>query len=1653
MPDRRDVDSISDIKRTRLSTYEGNSRRISQDAKMEESDRAEYTDRFVYELLQNAVDEIDNSEEKRIHFELADRVFRTANTGSEFDINNLDALSLITDTTKGLLDGDDSTIGHKGRGFLSVLGITDNPQVYSIAGIDAQYNDSKVEDLLQKRVPDADPVQRGQIPTMTIPFEADRSAAVDRLIEEGYQTVFQFPLLDDLPKARIVNALREKLDYETLACLPNLKEVTVETEADSFAYTICREPWEGEADAQIITVVKYGSQDTSQEPVGQRQYVFFERNELCPPEDPVGISDQLLEDIGTLRVSIGFRFFENTDEMVLGPITTTGQAYSEEGENSLRFPPIHVALPTEDISPIPALINGQFQVANARQRLNIPDRAVDENVKSVNTFLIEQLTDLIGAEVTRFVDETDTSIQMLLGCLDCRGSENTSGDDNDATSTERIATVFVTELRKELRDTPIIPRLEQTAAGESVSDREWVSPMEIVVPFTHEQRQVDDSNPELGQLVAMLHGPDRVEAADIEDSGWFPRRTLLDFDSTQILVALGAKQLDPAATPRLLGSIPDKRAVLQYTDTEDKVTVDPILHALGLTWLGFSDPNQRRNFKQACQENAVFPVGSQQTTSDGGRYYSHITKNDDQELFLPPERSVPSEKLDNVALFPFTLYYGTATASEPDPREAYLNGELEGLLGTIWDPNDFAFNDIYNKAIAPKLPGPRTPNPDNIIPDEEATIATLLFELAKGGTRTVYDASSPLPYESRSEEEYFKLSLLPLPIKGEDEWARAHEIYFGSEWQPEHATEYRIQELFEAAEVDQAAFLAPPETFGIDRSDQNSRREAKRFFRWFGVAEHIRPAPFFHPKAEQAFQQTKGLSPASDTVIDVGNETRFSSLGADSLNPAEWEEYRNLIYDRLEDRSEGGEDYYIRGINSLEYFDGLMRAAKTDSATANKLLGHIANWWDQLSAFADATLVLWTNKTFSISQRSNDTFYENEREAIGPNLWLWQLRREPWLETAHGRIPPEESWLLSEDETMTTFSISADDAYQLLLPIIIDKDIQDLFIDLPDLINRLDVREVLTQESITPADARAVTEAIVKLFDDGEPLDTETVSEIRSVYSQLIETLPGLTQGGEIDDEDWDPDVTGLGNIKLLCKVDNGFQFVQAANAYFVREPGEAEQYAALDVPIFIVRRSDTPRLAAYFAVNDLNQMISTEPNPGNDRQTMTADFCEDILSEVSPYLLCRLLATRRGSKQEDAARLSRFVDDLMFVESLEVKHRLEGDPNTNEIQNTREVFITEDDDGNKDTVFVVAEGEELMNQKHLQRVARALKRYLEYPDWESLYVLLQQGPDRHALVNHLKMTGAPYQDEVISKRKRALQHDGERNPVPEEYNTGVDRTPDESTEKTLDNDQTGRLDPGSGRTITSRGIDRDGPDVPSPDQLRGVGSREQVDPTSASDGPQDTTGTKGGTGGGNGGIHRHGGNVTGDYINKIDKFGMVTTMQAERDRLANAGCEDPDEYVWDIHTERLYNEAKSNEKPRQVLNQLEDKGVIGSPYPGFDILVISREDETLPERCIELKSSISKTRTPSITWNEWKSASTPELQDRYYLYVARELKTGKSGDATLLQIQNPFKTLNSRTRTRRTEEREVQVRLDQFDPDEGTITRQSIFWEGKNNH
>ncbi|MET8996236.1 DEAD/DEAH box helicase family protein [Amycolatopsis sp. NPDC004169] len=128
--DHEDPELVRWIEEHRVKTlkaYEADTLYLGEHANQEDSYRTGgYSRRQIIELVQNAADAQYNDQPGRIELRLVDGVMYCANEGQAFSRQGLEAVCHAF-----LSDKRDDAIGRFGLGFKSVLGITDNPAVFS----------------------------------------------------------------------------------------------------------------------------------------------------------------------------------------------------------------------------------------------------------------------------------------------------------------------------------------------------------------------------------------------------------------------------------------------------------------------------------------------------------------------------------------------------------------------------------------------------------------------------------------------------------------------------------------------------------------------------------------------------------------------------------------------------------------------------------------------------------------------------------------------------------------------------------------------------------------------------------------------------------------------------------------------------------------------------------------------------------------------------------------------------------------------------------------------------------------------------------------------------------------------------------------------------------------------------------------------------------------------------------------------------------------------------------------------------------------------------------------------------------------------------------------------------------------------------------
>lgn len=1569
--DQKGRDFLSSEREDRLQAYGHTPQDINAHYSDEGQIQADYHKRFAFELIQNADDAmVDVDREKTVRFEVRDGVLLVANTGRAINEDDVTALCTMSHTTKGLQEEQRASIGHKGRGFSSVLEITDRPQVYS-SGISFEFDRGRSREPIRKVVEEDEDWTFDQIdgiPLMRLPFPPEEVPnRVVELLNEGYNTVFRFPLKDDKVEADVVETI-SGLDRNTVLFLHELErlEINVEGRRDE-GWDIEREEKgidSDETDLKFVSVRHIGSSGASD---NKARFALFSRDKVEIGSHTGGIDENTWGDVKFTQLGLALRVDEREDGIHLTRLE--------------EKPFFHVFLPTEEWCPIPVLVNGAFHTAISRTSIN-----VTEDEDNYNGFLLGQVAELLATDVLDYVEGTATEVEEFIDCLDFTDVST------DNLERDLLKQRFISSIKSELEDVEFVPRLEKLQTGEILSDPGYASLSETVVPFYSHQQ------PKIAEVIARVYGNDLVDVEDLEASGWFPKTTLLEPNRAAILEGLGARKLHPDEVPVVLGAVPDEASPLyRYPEPEDELAVDPVLQVLIWIWKTISGRDEVvGDFKDACRASAVFPVGQ---LEEG--VVLHVAKGD-AAFYLPPRRELPDIQLSGIRFLTPPVYRPEVRVN-PE-RQSELVEELKPALEAIWDVKEFNFEEVVQDGVFPKLPSPQNPDAD----DSELRNIRVLDLLRRLAEESV-NPDKPLPYIER-DGTLHRLCLLPVPTR-DGEWQRAYQVYFGEDWQPESDDVGRGENLFEAAGVGQADYLTGPDALPgsveFDPEEESLYDEWKRFFRWLGVSPHIRLKPFFDPREQRRFKETNGIERP-----DQG------SLLA-RLNEDEWSEYQEHLRTALNTSGNQLKEYNkIYQLQGIEYFGQLVRAANIDNQVAERLFKHIAEWWNEgLRRFEHPLLA--TSDQSSWRRRNQNCPYEREKRSVGLNLWLWQLKKYSWCPSNQGRVNPEDVWLPTEN-VRQRFEI-----HDVVLLPVLSEDVLDAASEARDLMHTLGVRHEVTRTNFQPSDAAVIARTVAEMFrGEDDEVVARSLRQIKPAYRYLSELLPALDRATRnISDEDWQDAREDLSEIDVLARQGtDDFVFEPAQETYFVRSPDVLDRIPIEGIPVFVLQEDEAVRFGTYYGMKDLEGEAEADPSFIDDGEAdeKTEELVE-FLEEVAPFILCRLEAERPSQEliDQDINGMRSFLNELAIVDDIEVEYKFGGGPEATVIPSNPDFFLDRRGRGRTERPLpFVKNADEEEEQNRL--LARALCEFLEVSQFEGVITLLNAETDARRL-EYLKMAGAPSSlDEVEGKRQDLFEGDRGRLDFEFEFDRDgedVDLDEVEEDESAVERELRRRREQET----------RDHP-VYDAGELQIQGETITV--------LEEASGEGSGGGGGEPGEAGQGGavSVSQEYRSRVDKLGMSISLQFERERLREEYfCEDPENYVFDVHNEDLIADAQADDVAGDVLEWLEAEAGLPLPFPGFDILTVNPESGEA-DRLIELKSSGHDLRTPSVTWNEWKTASTSTVQDLYYLYIAGNLRKDIQSEPYLREIPNPFAVLN--TETEEMVKKEVKVRVTDFKKD-----------------
>lgn len=207
-----------------------------------------YEGRILRELIQNAYDGSGRDEGAEVLLRLdvsrgGPGVVEVANTGSGFLVENVDAI--VNPALSSKRPG--NSIGHKGLGFRSVELVSDDPQIYSVAGTGRagrprfdgfcfRFADEEAQAARLGEISSSDRISEAAGRThklqLPLPIE-DQDAATTAFARDGFASLVRLPLKDDLATRRMAEELdRLFTDRAPLALFLNrLSRLTIESVA------------------------------------------------------------------------------------------------------------------------------------------------------------------------------------------------------------------------------------------------------------------------------------------------------------------------------------------------------------------------------------------------------------------------------------------------------------------------------------------------------------------------------------------------------------------------------------------------------------------------------------------------------------------------------------------------------------------------------------------------------------------------------------------------------------------------------------------------------------------------------------------------------------------------------------------------------------------------------------------------------------------------------------------------------------------------------------------------------------------------------------------------------------------------------------------------------------------------------------------------------------------------------------------------------------------------------------------------------------------------------------------------------------------------------------------------------------------------------
>lgn len=1601
---------LDDIRQENLAVYRSSSQRLREDVGQEAQIAQDYRGRLIYELLQNADDAIEISDlEAKVCFRLTDDSLWVANSGRTLDEADIRGLCGISASSKRIQGKKRASIGHKGMGFKSVLEISDSPEVYSdIACFRFSPTDAlrAIQPLIDGKI--VDPVRHA--PICRFPYAFDANQLIwQEFRDAGYRTAFRFPFRAGDKAEQYLNVRKalESLPVSSLLFLKRLKEVKVElphaNSTVSKSWLVTRSRNSGNTNVAVGAMTDSGVYKVDLTDGADQSYSFLVAydSDIAIGEHRGGLSEFAWDGL------------EVTEAAVAARVSDAGLV---ELPKDWRL--LHVFLPSAEPCPYDLLISAAFNSNLSRQQIKVDVRESD-----YNQWLLANAARLFRDQLIPVLRKRGVQTADIVRLLRRR--------QDDAKVEKHAANAVHAAFRLALDEFPLVP------AGSELS----IPVSRCVVPPLVSDMKV-------GRTFRSLLAPSAKHGDKV-----FPSEQFCGSDLARVLVDHGAYELNVEEAADHLANADPSRSMLDSHPSE-KVFVDPVLSVLEKLWLGL-DAVSRARLETVVRHLPLFPV------AESNGQITRIRTND-VECFYPPRSLKGGVGLSGLCFLMQELCWWELSPSE---RNDLLSKEM-AIWQSLFELREFKFPDVMRASVLPALDLESEATDSRRIKLRSSDVLAAVCQLAG----RMPDSTKPLPYERLGPNRaLFNLSRLDVPCRSdnaiEPKWVPAYRAYLGEDWVGEASFEKVCKALVAVGETSpDVNFLIGPSYFAglLDRfrhleeaesnepddegKDEVSLDEDEEaaldsdeqgrwltFFRWLGVNLSLR-AIHFHDVEDRA-----------SGWLTTRNLQKPSGLAFQRIPAEKWGAFVSDVRTKIEIDSSGTAESrpYFYQLHDLEHIVQILEVAARDATAAvgRAFYEHMCRNWASLERFSslEIAVVPGEPKRRAKPPRAYD---EEIQELDQSNFWIYRLRSAPVCPTGHGPREPSQVWLPTQ-EVIRRFGRKGRDGTACLLPTV-DLPADILRVRARGLMQAIGVREELSPASFSETDAMVVIARLQTIFgrqvEEGDDLRQELRETIRPAYRNVLELLGG---GGSNTSDG------RLRNAPLLVNDGSGkLNFKTAADVFYLDRRDTRDRLRTTN-PLWTfvleAERGGKNTLIDRFGCRVLEESLRWMPSvEGDEFSAADKATWQSHLRELAPYILARVGADRVEETQlrRDAARLRRLVFSLEPVSRIRLKCTLDGQELfLNAVE--REAFVDESSPDGRMTAFV-RWGEAIWppTEDDADALATAFGEVLGPGYFESFLALIRSPLAKREHL--LKRAGAPtdvaerrfllFEDNVLAD-DTATQSEAPRQDEPKTVTSKPDS--ENPAEQPLGTGAVGDH-PKQSPLYSQNEILVDG----VPIQLFGT-TAPPSGPTKTDNRGDSNNASDDQNGDGENG-RGYGGHTDLDRLNAL---GMAIVMSYELSRLRKAGALEvtmfdpehegpqPNAVVFDVSSPSRIAVARARcSHFDSAFRKLVEAHGVPAEWPGFDVITLSPDNKVDPDRLIELKSSGVCARVQDMSWNEWKSARSNQIRQRFYLYLVGNLRTDLNGSVPFVRtIRDPFEQLMAEVLVNRRTERKVQLAVHQF--------------------